>query len=424
MTPVSTETDDRPCILLHESQPETGGRGRGSRWLTDCEEIITCREPDDIAGSFARIERALEAGLTVAGGFAYELGYFLEPKLEQRAPAFDAPLMQVGAFRGDEIVEPSRAASIVAARCGEMPPAGEAGDVRLEYGETAASYVAKLHRALDYIHAGDIYQVNFTFPACFDWPDGVWPLYARLMGQQAVSFGAVVDLPDLKAASLSPELFFRKSGSRIESRPMKGTAARGFDAVEDDAIAAGLRADPKNRAENLMIVDLIRNDLGRLARIGSVRVDELYRVERYQTVHQMVSHVSAEIDPDTSLETIMGHIFPCGSVTGAPKIRAMEIIAELEDRPRGIYTGAIGYITPGRDMAFSVPIRTVQLPASGRAVLGIGSGVVADSSAEGEYAECLLKARFLRRALAPRGEREGGPEVGPNAGPDVGASTA
>ena len=404
MNAAVSDTDAGPCVLLHESQPEPGGRGRGSRWLTGCEDVITCREPADIGAAFDRIEQALNAGLTVAGGFAYELGYFLEPRLRELAPCGDTPLMQLGAFRQDETVSPDVAASIVEHRVGGAVRGAEGGDVALEYGETAESYIAKLRRALDYIHAGDIYQVNFTFPAYFEWRDGVWPLYARLMAQQAVSFGAVLDLPDIKAASLSPELFFRKAGSRIESRPMKGTAARGFDAVEDDAIAAGLRADPKNRAENLMIVDLIRNDLGRLARVGSVTVDELYHVERYKTVHQMVSHVSAEIDPKTSVEAIMRHIFPCGSVTGAPKIRAMEIIAELEGRARGIYTGAIGYITPGRDMAFSVPIRTVELPASGRAVLGIGSGVVADSSAEGEYAECLLKARFLRQALAPDSE--------------------
>lgn len=390
-----------PGILLHESQPEAAGRGSGSRWLSDCDRLISCAAPEGIADAFAAIGEALDAGMTVAGGFSYELGYHLEPKLGRLAPASERPLLQVGAFRRAERMDAEAAEAIVASRMeqdGHCPDAG----VSIDYAETADSYLGKIHRILDYIHAGDIYQVNFTFPARFEWSGDVWSLYRRLMREQRVSFGAVIDLPGLKAASLSPELFFRKRGSRIESRPMKGTAGRGYDAVEDDAIAAGLRADPKNRAENLMIVDLIRNDLGRLAAVGSVRVDDLYQVERYQTVHQMVSHVSAEIDPATSLETVMRHIFPCGSVTGAPKIRAMEIIAELEEHPRGIYTGAIGYITPERDMTFSVPIRTVELGPDGRAVLGIGSGVVADSSAEGEYAECLLKARFLRRALRPQ----------------------
>jgi len=384
-------------ILLHESQPEAAGRGRGSLLLEDCAGVITCTGEANMAAAFVAIERALDEGHTVAGGFAYELGYMLEPKLRPLMPEVSGPVFQVGAFRRATPLDADAAASLVAARAAR---AVEAGPVELDYAEDAASYHAKIARVLDYIHAGDIYQANFTFPAAFDWRGGVWPLYARLMTQQQVSFAAVLDLPDLKAASLSPELFFRKRGSRIESRPMKGTAGRGDDAVEDEAIAAGLRADPKNRAENLMIVDLIRNDLGRLARVGSVRVDELYHVETYQTLHQMVSHISAEIDPATPLETVLRHIFPCGSVTGAPKIRAMEIIAELETGPRGLYTGAIGYVTPERDMSFSVPIRTVELADDGRAVLGIGSGVVADSGAEAEYAECLLKARFLRRALS------------------------
>jgi len=392
---------DGVSVLLHESQPEAAGRGSGSHYLHGCERLITCCDPDGIGDAFLEIERALDAGLTVAGGFTYELGYHLEPKLSPLAPTTKTPLLQVAAFRHDDRISSEAAEELVAVKRTSM--AGDVSGLELSYTETAESYDAKMLRILDYIHAGEIYQVNFTFPAHFHWASDVWSLYGALIKQQRVSFGAVIDLPDLKAASLSPELFFRKQGSRIESRPMKGTAGRGDDATEDDAIAAGLKADPKNRAENLMIVDLIRNDLGRLATIGSVRVDDLYHIERYHTVHQMVSHVSAEIEPSTSLETVMRHIFPCGSVTGAPKIRAMEIIAELEDAPRGIYTGAIGYVTPDRDMTFSVPIRTVELRDDGQATLGIGSGVVADSSIEGEYAECLLKARFLRRAISGEG---------------------
>lgn len=383
------------CILLHEAQPELAGRGAGSRWLHGCERMVTCPGPDGIDATFDDMEQALDDGLTIAGGFSYEFGYYLEPRLISKAPPTNRPLIQVGAFRHNESIDDTAARELVRRRANIRcsPTSG------LAYGESPESYMAKMARIRDYIHAGDVYQVNFTFPAMFEWPGDVWSLHARLMRQQQVSFAAVVDLPDLKISSLSPELFFRKSGCTIESRPMKGTARRGDDATEDAVIAADLQADPKNRAENLMIVDLIRNDLGRLATLGSVRVDDLYHVERYQTVHQMVSHVSAELDAMTSLETVLRHIFPCGSVTGAPKIRAMEIIAELEGRPRGFYTGAIGYIMPDRDMTFSVPIRTVELGTHNRAVLGIGSGVVADSRAGDEYAECLLKADFLRRAL-------------------------
>ena len=181
---------------------------------------------------------------------------------------------------------------------------------------------------------------------------------------------------------------------------MKGTMRRGATPAEDAALVVALRSDPKNRAENLMILDLIRNDIGRMARIGSVAVPQAFQVETYGTLHQMTSSVTGEIDPDLPLHDILRHLFPCGSVTGAPKIRAMEIIAELESGPRGFYTGAVGYVTPERDMCFNVPIRTVVLQDDGSARMGVGSGVVFDSVAQDEYAECLLKARFLEMALA------------------------
>jgi len=231
------------------------------------------------------------------------------------------------------------------------------------------------------------------------WPGDPWSLYARLMVHQRVAYGGVFDLPELQVATLSPELFFRRRGERLESRPMKGTMARGATASEDSEAVRRLRSDPKNRAENLMIVDLIRNDIGRMARIGSVEVPRAFEVETFETLHQMVSTVTGIVPRDLPLLDILRHLFPCGSVTGAPKIRAMEIIAELEDGPRGIYTGALGFVTPEREMCFSVPIRTIAL-REGEAIMGVGSGVVADSDPAAEYEECLLKAQFLRRGLA------------------------
>lgn len=365
-------------------------------------EIITCWSPKEIIEAFAAIDAALDQGFHVAGGFCYELGYHLEPFLSDIAPDFSGPLFQVGVYG-----VPNRA----------LP---DEGGIQ----ESSFSRHSAIHASLDgeaygmcvktikeYILAGDIYQANFTFPLRFAQDANVWSLYQSVLPHQNVPFGAVIDLPDLEAASFSPELFFRKIGNRVEARPMKGTAPRGESWEEDEANKTFLQSDAKNRAENLMIVDLIRNDLGRLAELGTVSVDNGFHVETYETLHQMTSTVSASIKPDTETLDIFRALFPCGSVTGAPKIRAMEVIAEQEIDPRGLYCGAIGYITPERDMCFSVPIRTVSLDGFGGATLNVGSGVVADSAIEDEYQECLLKARFLTRALA-RGINSENPSVG------------
>jgi para-aminobenzoate synthetase / 4-amino-4-deoxychorismate lyase len=200
--------------------------------------------------------------------------------------------------------------------------------------------------------------------------------------------------------SLSPELFFRREGKHLSTRPMKGTAPRGRTPREDARLKTWLAVDEKQRAENLMIVDLLRNDLGRVAKIGSVEVTDLFTVETYRSVHQMTSGITAELRSDMGLEDMLSALFPCGSVTGAPKVRAMEIIGEIEAGPRGVYTGAIGHIAPSGDAQFNVAIRTVVLEGN-RGELGIGGGIVADSKAEFEYEECLLKAHFLTKVDAP-----------------------
>jgi len=366
--------------------------GGPARLYRDPKDVLTCRTPEDVPRTFAAIEQALDQGLHVAGAFAYELGHVLEPRLAPLLPqARDEPLIHVGVFGAPDVVADHDA--FVAGHAGPARPIVPA------WGETRAAYGAKIRRILDYIAAGDVYQINHTFPVRFPWDAGPWALYARLAAHQRVAHGGVLDLPELRVASLSPELFFAKAGSRIVARPMKGTAPRGADAAADAALAAGLGTDAKNRAENLMIVDLIRNDLGRIATIGSVRVERLFQVETYATLHQMTSTVAAEVSPGVPLLDLFRALFPCGSVTGAPKIRAMEIIAELERRPRGVYCGALGWIAPDRTMAFAVPIRTVAL-GEGRATMGIGSGIVADSEPDHEYDECRLKAAFLT-ALPP-----------------------
>jgi para-aminobenzoate synthetase/4-amino-4-deoxychorismate lyase len=263
-----------------------------------------------------------------------------------------------------------------------------------------AQFIAAVDRIRDYIRAGDIYQVNYTWALDFQTYGDPLALYARLRAAQPVRYGALVRVPGQTILSLSPELFLHGRAGVVTAKPMKGTARRGLMPEEDSARAACLIDSDKERAENVMIVDLIRNDLGRLAAPGGVRVERLFEIETYPTVLQMTSTVVADIG-SRSLGEVLRALFPCGSVTGAPKIRAMEIIAELEPGPRGLYTGALGWIAPGGDFLFNVPIRTLVIDEHGRGHLGIGSGIVADSDPAAEFAECGLKARFLT-GLAPQ----------------------
>jgi para-aminobenzoate synthetase/4-amino-4-deoxychorismate lyase len=226
-------------------------------------------------------------------------------------------------------------------------------------------------------------------------------LYRGLRAASAARYGAYLDDGERQILSLSPELFFDLAADgKIAARPMKGTAARGEDPSADAEARAQLAASPKDRAENLMIVDLLRNDLGRIAEIGSVSVGDLFAVETYPTLHQMVSTVTARLRPATSVSAIVRALFPCGSVTGAPKIRAMEVIAALEQSPRGVYCGAIGCFSPDGSTRFNVAIRTLTITGN-HGELGIGGAVVQDSVAEGEYAECMLKARYFEASRRP-----------------------
>jgi len=251
------------------------------------------------------------------------------------------------------------------------------------------------------IRAGETYQVNLTGRMRFRADRGGWAAYRAWSRAHPVPFAAYLRPgPDYEIVSLSPELFVRSDGRAVWTRPMKGTAPRGPDAAEDEARAAALRTDPKTLAENVMIVDLLRNDLGRVAAYGSVVADPLFEVERYPTVLQLTSTVRGELRPELrgrALAGVLGAMFPCGSVTGAPKRATMAAIAEIEREPRGVYTGAIGYAAPDGTFVFSVAIRTAEIRA-GRGVLGLGSGVVIDSDAQDEYREALLKGAFARSA--------------------------
>jgi para-aminobenzoate synthetase/4-amino-4-deoxychorismate lyase len=259
-----------------------------------------------------------------------------------------------------------------------------------------AEYLKAVEQARDYIAAGHTYQANLTFPLTCEFNGDPWSWYRALGTAQRAGYCAYLDLGRYRILSLSPELFFERRENRLITRPMKGTMRRGRWLEEDEACAQILAASEKNRAENLMIVDLLRNDLGRIAIPGSVQAPSLFDVEKYETLWQMTSTVTAECRPEMSLTDLFQALFPCGSITGAPKVRTMQILRELERFPRQIYTGAIGVVRPGGDCIFNVAIRTILLDLqTGQATFGVGGGVTHDSTPEGEYDECLLKASFL-----------------------------
>jgi para-aminobenzoate synthetase/4-amino-4-deoxychorismate lyase len=334
----------------------------------------------------AAIQRAVDDGLHAAGFVAYEAAPAFDPALVTRPPDPRLPLAWFALYARREEVKPTF---------------GEAADVELgrwRMDVTEDEYRERIERIRALIAAGDTYQVNFTarLRAAFEGDDLAF--YERLCLAQRSAFCAFLRLDGFSILSASPELFFHATGSDLELRPMKGTRPRGRWPDEDRALAAELAASLKDRAENLMIVDLLRNDAGRVAEFGSVRVERMFQPERYETVHQLTSTVRARLRPAAGLPEIFGALFPCGSVTGAPKVRTMEIIAELENAPRGVYCGAIGFASPG-ESAFSVAIRSLVLDhASGEVELGVGSGVTFDSDASAEYGECLAKAAFARRA--------------------------
>ena len=335
---------------------------------------------------FSAMERARASGLWLAGYASYELGYALEPRLRPLMPAKRAgPLLCFGAFRapgGDDWTARAR----------------HSAEISLAPEWSAADYASRFEQVIAYIRAGDVYQINLTFPMRGAFHGDPLALYARLRARQPVALGGVFALGAETIVCCSPELFFETEGRTARVRPMNGTERRGAGPYEDMWRARLLQTEEKAKAENLMIVDLLRNDLGRLAEIGSVKVTDLFSVAAYPTLHQMTSGIEARLRGGLTLFDLFKGLFPCGSVTGAPKIRAMEIIRELEIAPRGAYCGALGFVAPNGDARFSVGIRTLTISPEGAATLNVGSAVVADSQAEAEYEECLLKASFLTGA--------------------------
>ena len=341
---------------------------------------------DEVADALNKLKDYHAKGYYLAGYLAYDLGFALEPKLKALMPEDrDGPLLQFGVF---EAVSDHAPPSCL--YTSTLP------NIALTPHWTKAEYTKRFNRVMDYIRAGDVYQINLTFPMTGEYNGSAETLYAAFRHRQKGHYGGIISLgsgPEI--ISLSPELFFRKDERNMTMRPMKGTRPRAESQEADMALLAEMRNDDKSQAENLMIVDLLRNDLSRISETGSVDVPELFSLETYPTLHQMTSRVTSRLNPETEFADIFKSLFPCGSVTGAPKIRAMEIIDELEDTPRGAYCGAMGYIDPDGEACFNVAIRTAILD-NNKLRYNVGSGLVLDSEASDEYAECLLKADVLR----------------------------
>lgn len=375
-------------VLFDDARPGAKGPFRLYR---DPVELIRADRPDELLPALERVRAGLKAGRHAAGYLAYEAGYALEPKLAPCFRAPDGPLLWFGLFDGPTWLDD-------AARQSLLDEAGSAPILDPEPRITKADYVAAAGKVREALHAGDYYQANLTFGCDVRVSGDPLALYAQLNRSAQAPWGGVLVHDEGALVSLSPEQFFSIEGGALHARPMKGTAPRHADPAVDRAAAEALAADEKQRAENLMIVDLLRNDLARVAETGSVAVPQLFHVEHYPTVHQMVSLVTARLRAGLDAVDVLKTIFPCGSVTGAPKIAAMEALRTLEPEPRGAYTGSMGWIEPGGDAAFNVLIRTIQI-VSGRsqARLGLGSGLVVDSVPDNEWAECLLKGEFVRR---------------------------
>ncbi|GAB4334597.1 MAG: aminodeoxychorismate synthase component I [Desulfobulbaceae bacterium] len=365
------------------------------RWLV-------CSAPSDAGAFLDEADGWRERGYYLAGWIGYEFGYLLEPSLSPQCPT-SGPYAVLGVFDSPKVIEHGDADDGPPEWLRALPTGRKNGSfaiANLRPSMTKGEYLRALARIREYIVAGDTYQVNFTLKLHFRCSGSRAGLYEALRRGQAVSYGAWIREGGRDIMSFSPELFFRAGGDRVTVRPMKGTMARGRDLDEDARRSEALRCDLKNRSENVMIVDLLRNDLGRLLHAtggGEVRPRSLFDVETYETVLQMTSTIDGMTSgrSSLSLKEILPALFPCGSVTGAPKIRTMEIIRELETRPRNVYCGAIGFSGPGESV-FNVPIRTVVMEGE-QGEMGIGSGIVFDSDPEEEWRECLLKADFLTR---------------------------
>jgi len=387
-----------PFVLLDDAREH--GAPAHARLFTRPHAVIRADKPEEVAPALAAMRQAQADGLHLAGYMAYDAGLEMEARTRTlHQPGADAPvrapLVWIGAFDSMERIAPRDVPALL------PDPAGAwIGPVQPMISRD--DYQRMFDRIQSLIAAGDIYQANLTFQSLVTVEGAPLAAYARLRRATRAGWGGVIHTGEHWLLSVSPELFFTIDNGDVTARPMKGTAPRGRDQQADRAEVEALRSDAKQRAENLMIVDLIRNDLSRLAVPGSVKTTSLFDVETYPNIHQLTSTVTARLAEGRGPIDAIEALFPCGSITGAPKIRAMEIIAEVEHAPRGIYTGTIGWIDPAGNAGFNVVIRTlVMRQGEPQAVLGLGSGLVADSKANDEWAECLAKGAFVTSGNAP-----------------------
>jgi para-aminobenzoate synthetase / 4-amino-4-deoxychorismate lyase len=356
-----------------------------------------CQTATEVAQTLDQIPTWQSQGYYVVLMASYELGAYFLPKLPLLAVTDQTfPLLHCLVFKQQKLFSYTEMNEWFTAY--QTPPV-MLGPLSFEL--TQQEYRIALEEVLKHLGQGDTYQLNYTFRGHIPFQGDPLALYAQLRQHQYVSYGAFIQHPRHTILSLSPELFVKKQGTQLWSKPMKGTIARGKTPEEDRQKAEELQNDVKNRAENLIIVDLIRNDLSKLAHLNTLTVRDLFQLEQYQTLWQMTSTVSATVDANVSIVSVLQALFPCGSITGAPKIRTMELIQAYEKSPRGLYTGSIGFVLPNFDFCFNVAIRTLLLnPLNHQLTFGVGGGIVMDSDPESEYQECLLKTAFLSRLRA------------------------
>ncbi len=371
-------------VLLDSARPDA--ENRWSWCFTAPQRVLTAATADEVYDLLEELERATDSGKYVAGYLSYEAGYpFVDLDIPERT---EESLAWFGVYEAP----PRFAPADVETGLNTLGAAPVVQDVRL--GVSESDYTDAIRAVRHHIGKGNVYQINYTAPLRFQVEGDPRGLYRRLRARQRVPYAAYLNLGDRQILSCSPELFLKREGDRVITRPMKGTIRRGRTLEEDRALQEELASDPKNRAENLMIVDLLRNDLSVCCRPGSVTVPSLYETESYQTVTQMTSTVEGQMQDDAGLADLLRALFPCGSVTGAPKRRAMRLIRTLETTPRGVYCGAIGMAGPDDTAVFNVAIRTAVLNGTD-GTMGIGSGIVWDSDPGTEYEECALKGEFL-----------------------------
>ncbi|MBP9742271.1 MAG: aminodeoxychorismate synthase component I [Burkholderiales bacterium] len=359
-------------------------------------ETIICHNPHQLEECFGRIEKLRKDGCFLVGFISYEACYSLILNDYHSSHTNSFPLLYFSAFKQrlelyqhevDLLLNDLKSNDVISPSI---------RDINLNFNQD--EYVNHIAKVKNYIYEGHTYQVNYTGKYHFKFEGCPIKYYQLLRNRQKVEYSALLQFDDFQILSLSPELFFSKTQNKLTTRPMKGTVPRSLDEAIDQENKQFLISDSKSRAENLIIVDLLRNDMNVISTPGSVKVKSLFDIEAYETVYQMTSTIESEIERNLSFKNIIEGLFPCGSITGAPKKRTIQIIKELEPDPRLIYTGTIGYITPDNDMVFNVAIRTVLL-RNGVGELGVGGGITIDSEASSEFEEVKLKAKFLTEAF-------------------------